>query len=57
MTHEQILKSHREYGDMSGIGYNKTKIKEKRWGKKRYEKEMKRLEMKSFLTSCATSAT
>jgi hypothetical protein len=44
VTHSQLLESHKKYGNMNGIAYNNTKIKGKRWGKKKYEKEMKRLE-------------
>jgi hypothetical protein len=29
---------------MSGIAFNKSKIKGKRWGKRRYEREMKKQE-------------
>ena len=43
-THEQLLKSHKKFGNMNGIVYNNTNIKGKRWGKKKYEKEMRRLE-------------
>ena len=31
---EHMLKTQRNIGDMSGIGFNKSKIKGKRWGKK-----------------------
>ena len=42
VTFEHMLNNKRSYGDMSGIGFNKSKIKGKRWGKKRYEREMKK---------------
>jgi hypothetical protein len=44
MTHSQILKSHKKHGNLNDIAYNNTNIKGKRWGKKKYEKEMKKLE-------------
>jgi hypothetical protein len=44
VTFEHMLKSQRNLGDMSGIGFNKSNIKGKRWGKKRYEREMKKQE-------------
>ena len=43
-THQQLLKSHKKFGNMNGIAYNNTSIKGKRWAKKNYEKEMRRLE-------------
>ena len=43
VTHDQLLKSHKKFGNMNGIVYNNTNIKGKRWDKK-YEKEMRRLE-------------
>ena len=42
VTFEHMWNNKRSYGDMSGIGFNKSKIKGKRWGKKRYEREMKK---------------
>jgi hypothetical protein len=42
VTFEHMLNNKRSYGEMSGIGFNKSKIKGKRWGKKRYEREMKK---------------
>jgi hypothetical protein len=44
ITHSQLLKSYKRYGNMNGIRYNNTNIKGKKWGKRKYEKEMKRLE-------------
>ena len=42
VTLESIIKNQRNFGDMSGIGSNKSKVKGKRWEKKKYEKEMKK---------------
>ena len=42
VTFEHMLKTQRNYGDKCGIGFNKSKIKGKRWGKRRYEREMKK---------------
>ena len=42
VTLESIIKNQRSFGDMSGIGSNKSKVKGKRWDKKKYEKEMKK---------------
>jgi hypothetical protein len=39
-----MIKNQRSYGDMCGIGFNKRKVKGKRWGKKRYEREMQKQE-------------
>ena len=58
---EHILKTQRNFGDKSGvgfktsklnhqescndmcdIGFNKSRIKDKRWGKRRYKREMKK---------------
>jgi hypothetical protein len=44
VTFEHMMNNKRSYGDMSGIGFNKSKIKGKRWGKKRFEREMKKQE-------------
>ena len=44
VTFEHMMKNQRSYGDKSGIGFNKSNIKGKRWGKKRYEREMKKQE-------------
>ena len=44
VTHKQMMESHKNYGNMNGIVYNNTNIKCKRWGKKTYEREMRRLE-------------
>ena len=44
VTFEHMLNNKRSYGDMSGIGFNKSEIKGKRWGKRRYEREMKKQE-------------
>ena len=33
---------------MSGIGFNKSKIKGKRWGKRRYKREMKKQEQEKL---------
>ena len=44
VTFEHMLNNKRNYGDMSGIGFNKSKSKGKRWGKRRYEREMKKEE-------------
>ena len=38
------MDNQRSYGDKSGIGFNKSNIKGKRWGKKIYEREMKKQE-------------
>ena len=35
VTFEHLLKTQKNFSDMSGIGFNKSKIKGKRWGKKR----------------------
>ena len=35
---KSIIKNQRRLGDMSGIGSNKSKVKGKRWDKKKYEK-------------------
>jgi hypothetical protein len=48
VTFEHMLNNKRSYGDMSGIGFNKSKIKGKRWGKKRYEREMKKQEQEKL---------
>ena len=45
---EHMLNNKRSYGDMSGIGFNKSKIKGKRWGKRRYEREMKKQEQEKL---------
>jgi hypothetical protein len=39
VTFEHMLNNKRSYGDMSCIGFNKSKIKGKRWGKRRYERD------------------
>ena len=44
VTHKQMMESHKKYGNINGIVYNNTNIKGKRWGKKTYEREMRRLE-------------
>ena len=54
VTFEHMMKNQRSYGDKSGIGFNKSNIKGKRWGNKRYEREMKKQEKRSYLISCAT---
>ena len=46
VTFEHIITNQRSYGDKSGIGFNKNKIKGKRWGKRRYEREKKQEQMK-----------
>jgi hypothetical protein len=48
ITFEHVMKTQRNYGDMSGIGFNKSKIKGKRWGKKRYEREIKKQEQEKL---------
>ena len=48
VTFEHMLNNKRSYGDMSGIGFNKSKIKGNRWGKKRYEREMKKQEQEKL---------
>ena len=49
--------NHQEsHNDISGIGFNKSKIKAKRWGKKRYEREMKKQEQEKLSILCASSA-
>ena len=48
LTFEHMMKNQRSYGDKSGIGFNKNKIKGKRWGKKRYEREMKKQEQEKL---------
>ena len=48
VTFEHMLNNKRSYGDMSGIGFNKSKIKGKRWGKRRYEREMKKQEQEKL---------
>ena len=42
------MKTQRNFGDMSGIEFNKSKIKGKRWGKRRYEREMKKQEQEKL---------
>ena len=44
--HEQIMKNQRCLKEKSGIDFHKNKIRGKRWGKRRYERdrEMKKLE-------------
>ena len=37
VTFKHMLNNKISYGDMSGIGFNKSKIKGKRWGKRRDE--------------------
>ena len=37
VTFEHMLNNKRSYGDKSSLGFNKSKSKGKRWGKKRYE--------------------
>ena len=44
VTFEHMLKSQSNFNDMSGIGFNKSKIKGKRWAKRRYKREMKKQE-------------
>jgi hypothetical protein len=48
VTFEHILNNKRSYGDMNSIGFNKIKIKGKRWGKKRYKREMKKKEQEKL---------
>ena len=56
ITFDHMLNNKRSYGDMSGIGFNKSKIKGKRCGKRRYEREMKKQEQEKLSHSCASSA-
>ena len=42
VTLESIIKNQRSFDDMSGIGSNKSKVKGKRWGKKKYNKKIKK---------------
>jgi hypothetical protein len=42
--HEQIMKNRICIKEKSGIDFHKNKVRGKRWGKRRYEKEMKKLE-------------
>ena len=42
VTLESIIKNQKSFGDMSGINFNKGKVEGKRWGKIRYEREMKK---------------
>ena len=44
VTFEHMLNNKRSYSNISGIGFNKSK----RWGKKRYEREMKKQEQKKL---------
>jgi hypothetical protein len=44
VTLESIIKNQRNFGDMSGIGSNKSKAKGKRWGKNKYDRKMKKQE-------------
>jgi hypothetical protein len=48
VTFEHMLNNKISYGDMSGIGFNKSNIKGKRWGKRRYEREMKKQEQEKL---------
>ena len=57
VTHKQMMESHKNYGNMNGIVYNNTNIKCKRWGKKTYEREMRRLEKEKLSHLCVSSAT
>ena len=42
------INHHESRNDISGIGFNKSKIKGKRWGKRRYEREMKKQEQEKL---------
>ena len=44
VTLESIIKNQRNFDDKSGIDLNKSKVECKRWGKKKYEREMKKQE-------------
>ena len=44
VTLESIIKNQRNFGDMSGIGSNKSKVKGKKWGKNKYNRKMKKQE-------------
>jgi ribosomal protein S27E len=48
VTFEHMMNNKRSCGDISGIGFNKSKIKGKRWGKRRYEREMKKQEQEKL---------
>ena len=48
VTFEHMLNNKKSYGDMSGIGFNKSKIKGKRQGKRTYEREMKKQEQEKL---------
>jgi hypothetical protein len=38
-THDQLLKSHKKFGNMNGIVYNNTNIKGKRWARRSMRKK------------------
>ena len=44
VTLESIIKNQRSFGDMSGIGSNKSKANGKKWGKNKYNRKMKKQE-------------
>ena len=48
VTFEHMLDNQRSYGDNSGIGFNKSNVKGKRWSKRRNEREMKKQEEKKL---------
>ena len=52
VTLESIIKNQRSFGDMSGIGSNKSKAKCKKWGKNKYNRKMKKEEEKLKHVKC-----
>ena len=52
ITFERMLSNKRSYGDMSGIGVNKSMTK----GERKTERKMKSKNKRGYLISCASNA-